>query len=205
MIKMNERVKQIRKAYGLTQKEFAEALGVTNVAISKIESGQRGLTGQMIRSICREFGVNEQWLLASNGDSKSQAPCGGDGMNERVKQIRRSYGMTQQEFADALGVTGATVSRIESGQRSLTSQMIKAICREFDIKEHWLLTGEGDDEPRISRRVELSRWVDQVLQNGPESWQYQLLNALETLTREDCEAIVRLAGKIAEAKQKAGE
>lgn len=126
-------------------------------------------------------------------------------MNERVKQIRKTYGMTQQEFAAALGVTNAAVSRIESGQRGLTSQMLTAICREFDVDEHWLLTGEGEATPKLTRRAELARWVGRALKDEPESWRYQLLNALETLTQEDYEAIVRVAEKIVEAKQKAGE
>lgn len=126
-------------------------------------------------------------------------------MNERVKQIRKAYGMTQTEFAEILGVTSAAVSRIEKGQRGLTSQMMKAICREFDVEEAWLLTGEGTQEPKLSRRAELARWVGRALKDEPESWRYQLLNALEVLDEKDYEAIVRIAEKIVEAKQKAGD
>lgn len=126
-------------------------------------------------------------------------------MNERVKQIRKAYGMTQREFAEALGVTNVAISKIESGQRGLTSQMIRSICREFEVDEQWLLTGEGEATPKFSRRAELARWVGRALKDEPESWRYQLLNALETLTQEDYEAIVKVAEKIVETKQKAGE
>ena len=56
---INDRVKEIRKAEGLTLAKFGEKLGVTNMAISNIENGNRSVTGQMLKSICREFGYRE--------------------------------------------------------------------------------------------------------------------------------------------------
>lgn len=64
----NERVFAIRKCVGLTMEEFGKRLGVTKVAISNIEKGKRNLTDQMSKSICREFGVNEEWLLDEHGE-----------------------------------------------------------------------------------------------------------------------------------------
>lgn len=59
---MNERVKELRKALGLTLDKFGERLGVSKVAISLIENGKNSLTDQMFKSICREFNVREEWL-----------------------------------------------------------------------------------------------------------------------------------------------
>ena len=64
---MNERVKELRKALGLTLEKFGANLGVTKVAISNIENGNRGLTDQMFLSICREYNVNPGWLRFGNG------------------------------------------------------------------------------------------------------------------------------------------
>lgn len=64
---MNERVKELRKALGLTLEKFGANLGVTKVAISNIENGNRGLTDQMFLSICREYNVNPGWLETGNG------------------------------------------------------------------------------------------------------------------------------------------
>ena len=65
---MNERVKEIRKALKLNQADFGERLGLRNTAISKIENGENGVTDQTLKSICREFGVNESWLRTGEGD-----------------------------------------------------------------------------------------------------------------------------------------
>lgn len=65
---MNERLKTIRKTLSLSQEAFGKRLGVTGAGISKIESGDRGITEQMILSICREFNVREEWLRNGNGE-----------------------------------------------------------------------------------------------------------------------------------------
>ena len=62
-----ERIKEIRKTLGLTLEKFGEKLGVTKTAISRIEKGERGLTEQMTKSICREFNVDYIWLTTEQG------------------------------------------------------------------------------------------------------------------------------------------
>ena len=65
---MNERIKELRKALGLTLEKFGGRLGVTKSAISSIENGRHGVTNQMLISIVREFNVSEQWLRTGEGD-----------------------------------------------------------------------------------------------------------------------------------------
>lgn len=67
---MNERIKKLRKSKNLSMEKFGEKLGVGKVAISYIESGKRGVTDQMVKSICREFGVTEEWLRYGTGEMK---------------------------------------------------------------------------------------------------------------------------------------
>nr|DAE66244.1 MAG TPA: hypothetical protein [Caudoviricetes sp.] len=64
---MNERVKEIRKALGLSMETFGGRIGVTRSAISRIESGVVNVTNQNVTAICREFGVNEEWLRTGKG------------------------------------------------------------------------------------------------------------------------------------------
>jgi len=69
---MNERLKSLRKALGLTQKEFGEKIGVTNFTISDIEKGKLSLTERNQNLICEKFKVNKEWL--SNGDGEMFLP-----------------------------------------------------------------------------------------------------------------------------------
>lgn len=63
--------------------------------------------------------------------------------NERVKEIRKSLGLTLEKFGERVGVTKQIMSRIENGVNNLTEQMTKSICREFGVDHIWLTTGEG--------------------------------------------------------------
>ena len=65
-------------------------------------------------------------------------------MNERIKEVRRILKMSQRAFGKRLGVTGSTISTIETGERNLTERMIKSVCREFNVAYLWLTTGSGE-------------------------------------------------------------
>lgn len=64
---MNVRMKEARKALGLTQQEFGARLGVTDGAISLLEKGRRNLTEQIIFAMCREYEINIEWLKTGEG------------------------------------------------------------------------------------------------------------------------------------------
>lgn len=63
-----EKIRALRKAKNLTLEKFGAPLGVGKTAISKIENDERGLTDQMIKSICREYGASEEWLRSGTGE-----------------------------------------------------------------------------------------------------------------------------------------
>jgi len=63
---------------------------------------------------------------------------------ERVREIRKSLGLTLDKFGDKLGVQKSAISKIERGVSNLTDVNIKAICREFNVDYMWLTTGEGE-------------------------------------------------------------
>lgn len=65
-------------------------------------------------------------------------------LNERVREVRKSTGLTLEKFAIRLGVTKAAISNIENGNRNVSEQLIKSICREYSVDENWLRTGNGD-------------------------------------------------------------
>lgn len=65
-------------------------------------------------------------------------------MNERIKQLRKELGLTLDKFGEKIGVGKTAISKIENGDRSVTDQMFKSICREFNVREEWLRTGEGE-------------------------------------------------------------
>lgn len=63
---------------------------------------------------------------------------------ERVKSIRKTLNLTLEEFGSKVGVTKQTISRIENGINSLTDQMARSICREYNVNYDYLVNGEGE-------------------------------------------------------------
>ena len=90
---------------------------------------------------------------------------------ERVKAVRKSEGinMTLEKFGEKLGVTKQTISRIENGINNLTEQMVKSICREFNVDYIWLTTGEGNMFVELPPEDEVGIWVSQLIEerNNP--------------------------------------
>lgn len=65
---MHERLKQIRKAKKLSQKDFAKSINLSQNHISSIEQGIRKLTDRTINDICRTYNINKEWFLTGKGD-----------------------------------------------------------------------------------------------------------------------------------------
>lgn len=97
-------------------------------------------------------------------------------INERLVQLRKSLGLSVRAFADKVNVSGGLISNIENGRRELTDRTILDICREFNVNEKWLRTGEGemfrDDERSLCRQL---------------AEYYHLSEAGERLIRRFCE------------------
>ena len=83
-------------------------------------------------------------------------------MDSRIKQIRLSCGLTLEKFGERIGVTRAAVSKWENGDRSIADSMVVSICREFNVNERWLRTGEGEmfEQTRASVLDRLSTEYD---------------------------------------------
>lgn len=76
-------------------------------------------------------------------------------INKRIKKIRKKLDLSQDAFGKQLCVTGATISRIESGDREATDAFIRLVSQTFSVSETWLRTGEGEmEEPSPESLVE---------------------------------------------------
>lgn len=65
-------------------------------------------------------------------------------MNERIKFLRKSLNLTQQEFADKLNIKRGAVANYEIGRNQPIDAVISLICKTYNVNETWLLTGEGE-------------------------------------------------------------
>ena len=79
-------------------------------------------------------------------------------MNERIKRLRSKLEMTQQEFADRLGIKRGTLANYEIGRNEPIDAVISLMCKEFHVNEIWLRTGEGGDDNMFTKVSEEDRY-----------------------------------------------
>lgn len=109
--------------------------------------------------------------------------------NERVKEIRKTLGLTLEKFGERIGVTRGSMSNIENGNRNLTEQMTKSICREFSVDYMWLTTGEG--EMFIDTDDDFVERIDRIMA-GEDEARKNLFKFMFELSDEDIVALDRL-------------
>lgn len=108
-------------------------------------------------------------------------------MNERIKTVRKSLGLTMKDFGARIGLTTAAISRIENGQNSTTDQTVLSICREYGVNEVWLRTGEGAMFSQ-DRKTVIDRVAEEYKLDARER---AIVTAYLELSPDDRAAIVR--------------
>ena len=111
---------------------------------------------------------------------------------ERIREVRNTLGLTLEKFGDRLGVTKVAISNIEKGNRNLTEQMTKAICREFSVDYMWLTTGEG--EMFIDTDDDFIERIDRIMA-GEDEARKNLFKFMLELSDDDIAALDRLMKK----------
>lgn len=84
-------------------------------------------------------------------------------MKERIRQLRKELGLNQTDFGERIGVKQGSVAGYESGARTPIDAVITSICREFDVNEDWLRTGEGEMFKERSLSEEVGYYVEDLL------------------------------------------
>lgn len=102
-------------------------------------------------------------------------------MNERLKKLRKELDMTQQEFADRIGIKRNSLANYETGRNTPIDAIIVSICREFNVNENWLRTGEGEMFMGMSYDDEIAQFVGQVMGEEDDSFKKRLISGLAAL------------------------
>ena len=65
-------------------------------------------------------------------------------MNERIKELRKRLNLTQQQFADRIGIKRNTIANYEIGRNDPVDSVVVLICKEFNVNREWLVSGVGE-------------------------------------------------------------
>ena len=108
--------------------------------------------------------------------------------NERVKELRKSLGLTQEKFGERVGLKKSAISQIESRVNGVTDQLRLAVFREFNVNEDWLRTGEGEMFVEPNDDEDITRFMGDVLSDQPD-FRRRLISVLSRMTPDEWELL----------------
>lgn len=110
-------------------------------------------------------------------------------MKERIRDLRKNHlKLTQQAFADQLGLSQNFVWQIEKGERTPSDRTISDICRIFDIQEDWLRHGLEPMRAAKSREEEIAELVGSAL-TGSSEFKKSVIRMICSRTDDELKAL----------------
>ena len=120
-------------------------------------------------------------------------------MHERIKELRKALGLTQQKFADGMGVKQNTIAQYESGRNAPIDAVITLICRTYGVNEAWLRTGEGKMFISRGRSEAIAQEVNRFMADHPDSFRERLISLLIRLDEKQWEVLEQYARQLVDA------
>jgi len=124
-------------------------------------------------------------------------------VNERIRAIIEAKKIKKAEFAKKLNISQPFVSELCSGTKSPSDRTIADICREFDVNEAWLRTGEGEMFIEKSRTDEISAFVGDILKGEPD-FRQKFISVLARMTTDEWKILEKKVLELSEEIKKAG-
>ena len=120
-------------------------------------------------------------------------------VGKRIKAIRKELGLTQKDFGVQIGIASNTITGYETGVRVPSPQVIRSICREFNVNEEWLSTGQGE----MFRQTEESAitLIDRIMY-GENEFAKSVFKAFASLSEEEWNAVEKIIDRLLELKGK---
>lgn len=119
-------------------------------------------------------------------------------MKERLKRIRKELDLTQQAFADRLGISRNNIAGYETGKSEPGDAVVSLICREFNVNEEWLRNGNGEMLIELSEEEEIADLAYELLDPKGDTFYLAVLELIHTykeLTPDSKQVIRETAAK----------
>lgn len=126
-------------------------------------------------------------------------------MKDRLKELRKALNLTQQKFADKLGVKQNTIAQYEMGRNDPSDAVIISICREFNVSENWLRNGEGEMFIPMTLDEEIASFIGGIQADIEPTFQKRFISALAKLSPEEWKTIEKLMRNMIDEREKEEE
>lgn len=110
-------------------------------------------------------------------------------LKDRLRELRKTTGLSQTDFAEKLGCGRGTIKNLEEGKTGISSTFADLICRIYGCNVVWLETGEGEmfREPTIDEQI--AGFVGDVLSDKGDEFQKRVMRILASLGPEGWKAL----------------
>lgn len=126
-------------------------------------------------------------------------------MKDRLKELRKALNLTQQKFADKLGVKQNTIAQYEMGRNDPSDAVIISICREFNVSEAWLRNGEGEMFIPMTLNEEIASFIGSIQADIEPTFQKRFISALAKLSPEEWKTIEHIMRNMIDEREKEKE
>ena len=121
-------------------------------------------------------------------------------MNERLKKLRKNLDLKQQEFANKIGIARGNIGAYEVGKNAPSDAVISLICKQFNVDENWLRTGEGEMFIKQTRDEQIASFIGTIQSNEDDSFKKRFVSMLSALDESDWEVLEKMVLMIHEKK-----
>ena len=124
-----------------------------------------------------------------------------DTISARIAAVIKASGLTKTAFAERLNVSQSFVSRLAVGASVPSDRTIADICREFNVNEHWLRTGEGEMFSTLSREEEITKFAMEIIRDPDSEFQRQLLTTMARLEPAQWKLMEQMLDQLLQQRQ----
>ena len=168
---IKERMRVFRAFHHLTQKDLADATGITPGFISQIETGRSRIPDDFIERLCRIYSLRREWLISGIGprkedglDDKPADPSDSikqtqgeheaeprrDDTAGRIALVRQLQRLNQEEFGKRIGYSRTLIAKVEQGACPASDKLLRKIEEAYDVSHDWLVSGSGKMHSSLS-------------------------------------------------------
>lgn len=113
-------------------------------------------------------------------------------MGERVRELRKTLGLSGEKFGEKIGLKRNSLSQIETGKNNLSEQSILAICREFNVNEEWLRYGTGEMFKDMTLDEEIISFIGDIQWDASNTFKKRFVSAIAKLNDEEWKVLEKI-------------
>ena len=113
-------------------------------------------------------------------------------LNKRLKELRKTLDLTQQEFADRIGSKRNTIAKYETDTNIPSAAVVSLICREFNVNEEWLRNGQGEMFIEMGQDEQIAAFIGGVLHDRGDSFKKRYISMLASLDESEWKTLEKI-------------